>query len=502
MGASQEVRFKIGGDTASLERSFARLPAMAEAAGRKAEKAFKIPRKPKDYNRAESALADFRAKRDFNEASTVGKIKILTGELNDLALAHSTTQKNTAKYLKEQLAIEQKLVSLRKLQKTAQGERAAGVDMPAEEAKPSTPPAGTGLGFGALLVRGIAAAVGFGIERITAWNASRVAVDNAKAQSSQVGLDSLRGTFATIGGTRGQLTQGYGALKDLERQRDFSQSRADFLSSGAQGAVSHLSPGELQKAEEETARLNGEIQRQHNANQIIERDLQRQQALRTAQFSFATKSTGKITRGPNGRVDLGSIEIDTKNPIGAIPETERAKVKGSYTALQAIIIEGRRLVKVALAEKNFGTPDSAAEAGLAVERQRNEGRSAVRELQRRQQDIAQQLTAQAAEGGRTFGNGQARPRSETERLAQRAERYRQRARDAVLTGARSDAARFTTSARTTEAGVLERLSQASSLIPKQRGIEDSSAVAVKLENTNTLLTSIKDSLSSVTVESR
>ncbi len=500
MGASQEVRFKIGGDSSNIERTFAKLPAMAEAAGRSAEKAFARGRGSAGRAGASAALEKFREQREFTEASTVGKIRIITRELQDLAAGRARTEKGTTEYLKQQLAIEQRMVSLRKLQKTAQGERAAGVDLPTEEKQP-TQSAGTGLGLGALLFRGIASAVGFGIERITAWNASRVAVDNAKGQSNQVGLDSLRGTFAAIGGTRGQLAQGQGALKDLESQRDFEQSRANFLSTGAQGAVSHLSPEELNKSEMEVARLNSEIQRQHNANQLIERDLQKQMELRKAQFGFATKSS-PIKRGADGRIrDLGSVEIDTKNPIGAIPETERAKVKGSYSALRAIIIEGRRLVKVAKAEKEFGTPDSAAEADLAVLRQRNEGRSAVRELQRRQQDIAQELTSQAA-GGHEDQFGRPQAASETERLAQRAEQYRQRARNAVLTGAKSDAARFTVAARATEQTVAQRLSNASSLIPRQKGIEDASSVATKIESSNTLLTAIKDSLSSVSVESR
>lgn len=467
MGASQEVKFKIGGDTASLERSFSKLPAMAEAAGRKAENAFQ---RASRYS-AGAKLSAFREKQQYDDAGTVGKIKQTTGQLADLAYARARSEKGSAEYLKIQLEIEQRLVNLRKLQRTAQRERADAVDLPDNRPPPPVPEKPEKQSnFGALAFRVIGTAVAYGLERVIAWNASRVRVANAQEEGGAAGLQSLRSTFAARRGKLGELEQGEGTLRDLQSRRDYEQQRASELRLGLQGGVSAIAPEELTKSEEAVARLNGEIQKQHNANQQIQRDLEQQAANLSAQDELQTNIAAMKAEGHYSDV------------AGTRAEADRLE------ALYQADIEAKRLFQ--------DTPE-ANKRFLEVAAANNDANSAERALQRRQVDTNEALTQDAA-GGRTFQNGARRPRSEAERLAERAERFRQRSRDAVLTG-NSDSGRLLDLARTEEGNVANRLAaNANGKAPK--GIEDATSLKPELATANKLLEAIKESLSSTKVQ--
>ncbi len=468
MGASQEVKFKIGGDTASLERSFAKLPAMAEAAGRKAETAFQ---RASRYS-AGAKLSAFREKQQYDDASTVGKIKQTTGQLADLAYARARSEKGSAEYLKIQLEIEQRLVNLRKLQRTAQKERADSVNLPENKPAPEVVPERQEKqsNFGAMAFRVIGTAVAYGLERVIAWNASRVRVANAQEEGGAAGLQSLRSTFAARRGKLGELEQGQGALRDLQNRRDYEAQRAASLRSGLQGAVSAVAPEELEKSEAAVGKLNGEIQTQHNLNQLIERDLHQQAANLTAQDELQTNIAAMKAEGRYSDV------------AGARAEADRLE------SLYQVDLQDKRLFQ--------DTPEGNKRF-LEVAAANNEANSAERGLQRRQVDVNEALTQDAA-GGRTFQNGARRPRSEAERLAERAERFRQRARDAVLTG-NSDSGRLLDLARNEEGNVANRLAaNANGKAPK--GTEDATTLKPELVTANKLLEAIKNSLTSTKVE--
>jgi hypothetical protein len=496
MGASQEIKLKIGGDTASLERSFSKLPAMAEAAGRKAESA---------WNRsarfgARQKLESFREKQTYDNASTIGKIKITTEQLSDLAYARNKTEKGTTAYLQQQLAIEQKLVTLRSLQKQAQKERAAGVQMPGanegggggEIATQGGKGAGVG---GAIRSIALSAATGL-VAAMTSFFERR----NVRSQQSEdltgSNLASTRNTIASIGGMKGELKAGRDELKGLIVDIDITEKALKDLTTGTYAEGNNLiNPLWKTQVDEIAAKLTKLKERQTelgNNNDLVARKIEHNNAL------IATQARGVgYTKKGTKPGDLGEIVVTGE--AGSIPETAKAKAKGGFNSVRAAIIEGRRLMGVLKAEESFGTPESAAEARLAVKKQRGELASATRETQARQQEVAQTLSAEAA-GGRTFADGSRRPRSETERLAQRAENYRQRARAGVLTGAAGVASFYQNAALETEQTVAGRLARGSSLNAGPKGAEDLTGIKPELTNANKLLGAIKDALTSEKVD--
>ncbi len=474
MGASQEVKFKIGGDTASLERSFAKLPAMAEAAGRKAENAFQ---RASRYS-AGAKLSAFREKQQYDDASTVGKIKQTTGQLADLAYARARSEKGSAEYLKIQLEIEQRLVNLRKLQRTAQKERADGVTLPNQPSSPQEEQ-GDKPNRGAQAFRVIGTAIAAGLRVFSSYLDTRLAKSQAQDDSRAAGLQSLRSTFAARRGSLGELEQGRGTLSDLESKRNFEANRVSELSSAAQLAAASVDEANpfgksgfkpLQEAEANVEKLNAEIQKQHNLNQLIERDLHQQAANLVAQDDLQTNIAAMKAEGRYSDV------------AGAQAEADR------LATLYEVDIQDKRLFQ--------DTPE-ANKRFLEVAQAQNEANSARRSLERRQVDVNEALTQDAA-GGRTFQNGARRPRSEAERLAERAERFRQRARDAVLTG-NSDSGRLLGEAVIEEGNVGSRLAaNANGKAPK--GTEDATSLKPELATANKLLEAIKQALSPTKVQ--
>ena len=101
--------------------------------------------------------------------------------------------------------------------------------------------------------------------------------------------------------------------------------------------------------------------------------------------------------------------------------------------------------------------------------------------------------SQDAAQGRTFRNGAPRPRSETERLAQQAQRFRDRSRNAILTGARNEVQPMLDAAVKTEGTVASRLSEATSGVRKA-AVMDDAALVKELRNANTILKAIDASL--------
>jgi hypothetical protein len=477
MGASNEIKLKIGGDTASLERSFSKLPSMAEAAGRKAETAFN---KAARYG-ASQKLNQFREKQAFDNASTIGKIKITTEQLSDLAYARNKTEKGTTSYLQQQLAIEQKLVTLRTLQKQAQKERAADVQAPDNAPSIQGGAESEKSGIGLKIFKVIGGIVSAGLRATMAYMDTQTAKARAQEESRSAELQSLRSTFAARRGITGQAEQGAGAMADLQSQLDFEKQRVAELKSAGQLAIAgidKLNPfgtsgfKPLEEAEANVEKINAQIQKQGDANSLINRDLEKQNDILSAQDTIIAgtmrlKSEGKFS-------DLQSAKL------------EREKLETLYEQ----DIQKKRLFQ--------GTPEAFQrfnEIGNAYITET----SARRAMEGRQQEVAQALTAEAARG-RTFQNGAPRGRSETERLAQRAENYRQRARAGVLTGASGVAAFYQNAALQTEKTVSGRLESGSAENAAPKGAEDFTGLKLELTNSNKILQSIKEALDSTKVD--
>lgn len=98
---------------------------------------------------------------------------------------------------------------------------------------------------------------------------------------------------------------------------------------------------------------------------------------------------------------------------------------------------------------------------------------------------------QAAARGRTFSDGSPKPKSETERIASRGEKYAKMADDAVLTGRPNDAARYNKLANRDLGNAGERVKDASRMVEKD---PSKNGVVSQLTSANTHLEKISANL--------
>ncbi len=596
---------------------------MAETAGKQMEKSLARI----DKIKTGGGLLDFRRRVAFEEASTVGKIRITTERLAALSGRIATTEAGTTKQKKLQLDFDKEREKLRLLRAQKVQENVASGAQPKREEDEGD---GGRLSKGQLAFRAIGGAVAFVLQRVINFNQSRNQVAQAQEESTGSQLGSVRGTLAAIGGLRGQLRQGQGALKDIQSRREYEQNRAEELSGESKNQtrfesdmnklVSFVRPDELAKAEKAVHQLNAEEAKQHAANLLIERDLHLQENLYSAQIEAVTEIADLKSRGlatdqrqaeileRQARNELAIISANKGTPeqvreaaktvigaTGATAEATRGRSrlvssqlleKDAQGAINSLIgqglateenlarVEERRLQTLLEIEQAFGTPDSVTAAELNVKRQQGvvdravrsqrlleqstkaESESVDRTVAARQRgtlseiesariardraktqlalerqfgdvnsqqqaavrvkeaegnvsaarqsgkqrllDVNQELSGQAAEG-RTFANGRQRPLSETERLARRAQQFRERARRGILTGAGGDAGRFIDSALSDEASVAGRLSEASSGV-RPKDVADATSIKPEIVRSNQLLEAIKNSLQTVDVD--
>lgn len=465
MAFGNEIRFKIGGDASSLERTFDRAARRGTQAMDKVDQAVKRTFSPAAM-RLRETLDKAREKRLYNESNTVGKIAIVTRELQDYAFARSQSQKNSVAYLRAELAIEERLTRLRGLQQQQQSANAGGTSMAQQQAGGVL--TGVAGNLGMMAFRAIGGAIAFVLERAIAYNASRVAVDEARGQSAAAATASMSSTFAQRVGLEGAETAGQSAMKGLNAQREMAKNRVNFLSSGVQGVASFFAPGELLKAEQEMIALDAEIQKQGDSNELITRQLEK-------------------------HVELLGEEVRNVDAINS------ARSKGRYnelTASKMIANNAMEKYRILRSKKEggmgLGTAEEADAAALEAGTALGNVNAARQAMVQRQRDVSQTLSEQALTG-RTFANGSRRPRSETERLAERAAMFRERSRGMILTGAGQGAASALQSARRDEGAVGDRLSRATSAMP-ERDVADLTKLPTLIENSNQILTAIKESL--------
>ncbi|HEX2656137.1 MAG TPA: hypothetical protein VHN11_21145 [Xanthobacteraceae bacterium] len=482
MGLSQEIRFKIGGDNSGLRASFAQAATIAEQSGKRMEAALSKIDKIKNSR----GLIDFRRRVAFEEADTVGKIRITTEKLAALSGRLATTEAGTTKQKRLQLEMDKeryKLTLLRQ-QKLRENLNTETAQPPAEDQGA----AGNGIrtNIAKYAFRLVGGTVIGALRAALDYQNSRREIAQSQEESRAIGLASTRSRFAATGGVQAQLTQGQGTMRDLESQKDFVQQRINFLRTPAQMALMALDRFGagfklLNDAEKEVERLNAELQKQHDINALLEKDLVRQRDIRKTEFGFG------------GRIEGNTIKINSK-PSGSIAETGEAASRGQLNDVRKELIELRRLRGVQAAEIKYGgaSSDVAQNARIAVEAQKVNLQRAQQAMRARLLETNRELSGEAVEG-RTFSNGRPRPLSETERLARRAQMFRQRARDAVLTGAAGDVGHFTRSAIGDEASVANRLGRASSQAQKL-DVADATSIKPELTTANQLLTAIKDSL--------
>jgi hypothetical protein len=530
-----EIRFKIGGDVAQLERSFTRAEGIAERSGRKMEssvnkslRALRAPGEGESETRkrlaadaaierrqeAQVKLAQARKRIAYEEATTVGKIKIVTAELADLAKRRAKEEEGSTGYLRIQLGMEERMAKLRTLQ---QQQQAANLPAGGLGGKPVASDGGDGGFFGrmrmslpTLIARAVGGAITGGLTGLLGMQQSRQRVAEAQEASTGESLDSMRARIAAMKGLAGEVDQGYKKTRDLNEELARLRAREKELSEGllAKGVdfltKMGLAPDELTKTQEKIQGIGAEIQKVGDATQMAEREFSRQSAIRDATLGRGgVDRPGTNRRGPGGARDIGTVVIGPD--IGAIPETERAQRKGTLNELTRATIELRRLGRLLVAEQKYGTPESVRDAKAAVRMQQMAVGEARMHMRQRLLEVQQQLTATAAQG-RTFADGRPRPRSEAERIAQRAQEFRDRAQALVLTQARGLKAPGTvggvgsliTAAKRDEAELGRRFQAGSAQTPRDK-VSDATALRPELVKSNQLLGAIKESLQVIEV---
>jgi hypothetical protein len=287
----------------------------------------------------------------------------------------------------------------------------------------------------------------------------------------------------------------------MEAMRDFQQNHVNDLKTGLSGLLTQAHPESMKilaDAESKLISMSGELQKQHDTNALIERDLRRQNLIRASLLSGTYVPVPEVRNGDMRH--LGSVEVQVRGRPGSLQQTESAMRGGNLNAVTAARIELQRLTRVQQAEKSYGTPESQMAAKIAVREQAIEVAKARNNMALFGANFAESITGDAA-GGRTFRNGRARPLSETERLAQRAAMFRDRARNLILEGSTGGGAgRSIAAARLDEAHVASRLSAASASIAAPPGVTDATALKAELINTNKILTAIQTSLTPTGVQ--
>lgn len=662
-----EVRFKIGGDITQLERSFSRAQGIAERAGQRMEssmrKTWQAMRAPNETfsafkerwkaeenaekaDKVRMALAQQRKKIAYDEANTVGRIKIVTQELAELSRARTREKGETVKKLAIELQMEEKLATLRRLRQTqAQtnlAQSGGGVASGSEGG-------GGGGGIAALMAqfrtrmpqlifRAVGGAITMGLRGLLGVQRAKQEVADAQAASSEEILGSMRSKMAAVGGLHGQFTQGEARAKDLDRDLGVAKDREKFLSEGiAAGGADFLTkmgiaPDELTKVQIQIQKLNAEIQKQRDENELVGRELVRQlatydneitsvksvQALREKRLATEVKlreveeerlkrqlEIERISGTPDSQravkmqiaenrsamveakaklghetgtydaqlksvqavqslrekriateVRLREIEAERlkdqlaieertgspesqravklqmaenasamvdaraelnrqvesyKNQLKALQQIQALRDKGLASEANLLKVEEARLKRQQEIETKYGNQESQRAVAVQQAENKNERIKSQTEAQQRHRDVVEGL-ANIANDDRTFASGKKKPRSEAERIAERAAGYRKRAQDIVRTQGRGDRRRgvdgnpesanaefYMKAAMRDEGEVGERFSAGSRDIPATK-TSDFASLNATATNAYKVLQAISASLSITEVE--
>lgn len=476
MAFSQEIRFKIGGDTSGLKKSFADAKQMAEATGRQMQQAM-------DQTKAATKLNEFRSKQAYKEADTIGKIKLVTKEIAGLVKERGNYEQGSVKHLQTQLAIEQKVARLRKDQRLAQSQRVAGM---AGLGDAGGGGGGSGGGdesvlgniAGGFLKRFIwlgAGAAMNGIINVFA-NRARAQAEVAQAQERSTGgsANALLSFFGTRGGLAGQLRSSQQAERGISAEKGLNQGQIDAMkSSKAWQLYTNLTPegiAMMASFESKQADIEEREQQQHLTSMELTRQLKIQTKELNSQDKAVTKMRDKILSGMLSPLAKARIEAGRADA----------------------------LVDTLTSPDSKGTPEEIAAARIARQEAFNNANVAAAAMKQHRMDTLRSLTGMAG-AGRTFANGAPQPLTETERLAREAAQAREDENSAILSGNPGYAANRRLRAIRLESLVGSRLQKGSSQIPDQ-STADLSSVPASLETANQLLSAINASLGGMTIQ--
>lgn len=275
--------------------------------------------------------------------------------------------------------------------------------------------------------------------------------------------ENLRNTLATIGGVQRKLELNQKAYKDLGVDIELTAKTLADLESNPQDLFNPMWKAETDKVRATLNDLKAKQDALGNANTLLARDIEYQNALYDNQLALLEQIEALDDRGATelekARAGLDSLESAKR--LAVIHQRDEETIRS--TTLQML-----------------------KQNSVVIEMER-----AARQSKRDARDTIAGMAAR----GRTGPNGQRQPMSEVERIAARGEDYQQKAQDAVLTGAKFDAARYTELARADRQTVTDKIRASSSLVKP----EGDSSMLKQLTDANGYLQRIDRSLTVVQV---
>lgn len=281
--------------------------------------------------------------------------------------------------------------------------------------------------------------------------------------------ESMKNTLGTLGGMSTRVRLAEKEFRDLGVQIDITDRLLKDLESNPLNLIHPLWQAQVDKVQGELNQLRGKQTAVGNEFTILSRDLKFQNDLYEEQIS----------------------SVDRLN---------RARMKG-MTDLQ--IAEKTLLgleIQLGIARANKRPQEEQRAITLEIRRQQGAVSQLARAMTNARDAIAGNATSQVIGNRRTFANGQARPRTETERLAARAARERQQATDAIMTGQPQLARDSLRAADRSESAVLARVSSASRIVAQDQKGSNIETLKGALTDTNAILKRIDQSLMTTSVK--
>lgn len=486
---------------------------------------------------AQERLAQTRRAYAYQEANTVGRIRILQGELVTLAKQRDREQVGTVARLRTEEQITQRITQLRSLQRQQQGtnlavlpslqqveQRATGIIgllrrkfSTADLFKDTLRSVGVTLGVG-----GIATAISTGFSH---------AADKAKslAELTSALADNTQRWLAALGGPRRELElqvkQANALNHEIEIQRklvaDLKANPLNLFGQGAEEvrAAEEALNGLILKQEQlgtaaQIAALNDKrrteaLQRQgiHETNLA---ELEMRRAVEAQKFAERRRFLEEEYQQLRKQGALPSTLQENRNRIAALQQEERifnraqqekrddlvraAKLDDQLTKAElrnASEVEKKQIRLNALREEEAVLRKRHSLLSPEVDANRNEQRRLQNEIKIDQQKAQRALVNTLAGKG-----NQPRPRgrSERERIADRAQENIGRAEEAVRKGQSPEFVASLTRSAARDLGVVGgKVEQSTSKVAKA----DAQASGSSLLQTNTLLKEIRDNLKPV-----
>ena len=493
MSFSQEIQFKIAVDSSQAAAGFQKVTNMAQQAGQKMDAAMS------GNISAARKLNDLKSQSLFNEMNTSEKIKSVINDITTLSRTKNALEEGSTKNLQVQYAILQKQNQLKSLynkqtkelgiESGGGGAGGGGGGGGGTSGESGGAAGGTLAGmiaggmFKRLIFMGAGAIMAGAMQAVPAYFGRQVKREQEGLQLSESQISNQEEARITTGGIKAAQSVAYARLRRGKEdisilQKEISDMESEF---GFEGKMA----------------LNSDYKAIYEDKQSNLLKLKISQDAYTYALD-ATLRSGRKTFEMLDSEKRAVSQLTTAQEENRLSAVEVARIKLEKTRDYVSTLIGKdtqtdKNGKQTVTYKPTGTPEEIKAAKIARSEAQNSLRAAEMAMQQRQIDVSQTLSEQAAGSNRTFANGRPRPLSETERLARQAMQARQKATNAVLTGAPGEASYQQQRALGMELNVGTRLSFGSSEMQK-RITPDSSAIAAEITTSNQLLEAIKNSL--------